>query len=71
MGYIVHMTTIELSRNFRINFYPDSNSDPDIEYGDCSYYSDGTGESVTINAEEAKQIIAELTKFVEVKEKSK
>ena len=69
MGYIVHMTTIELSRNFRINFYPDSNSDPDIEYGDCSYYSDGTGESVTINAEEAKQIIAELTKFVEAKER--
>ena len=63
------MTTIELSRNFRINFYPDSNSDPDIEYGDCSYYSDGTGESVTISAEEAKQIIAELTKFVEAKER--
>jgi hypothetical protein len=63
------MTTIELSRNFRINFYPDSNSDPDIEYGDCSYYSDVTGESVTISAEEAKQIITELTKFVEAKEK--
>ena len=71
MGYIVHMITIELNRNFRINFYPDSNSDPDIEYGDCGYYSDETGESVTISAEEAKQIIAELTKFVEVKEKSK
>ena len=63
------MTTIELNRNFRINFYPDSNSDPDIEYGDCSYYSDGPGESVTISTEEAKQIIAELTKFVEAKER--
>ena len=69
MGYIVNMTTIELNRNFRINFYPDSNSNPDIEYGDCGYYSDGTGESVIISAEEAKQIIAELTKFVEAKEK--
>ena len=61
------MTTIELSRNFRINFYPDSNSDPDIQYHSEGFY--GVDDEVSLTVEEAKQIIAELTKFVEAKEK--
>jgi hypothetical protein len=58
------MTEIKIDRNFTFVFYDNAGATPDICFDNhAGFYR--TEESTSISIDQAKQLIAELTKFIE------
>jgi len=59
-----NMTEIEINQNFTFIFYNEKGITPSIYFNNhAGFY--GVEEDVSISLDEAKQLIIELTKFVE------